>query len=814
MYDKTQSLLLRWAAFFLFVQSIILTLSPAVRERTWDVDYRLSHWAGFLVWVVLITFAHFATVKYLPERDPYLLPAAALLNGWGLLTIWRLDEEFGVRQTMWLGISIIVFILALSTRQNIITFLRRYKYVLLSGGLFITALTLLFGTNPLGMGPRLWLGCCGVYFQPSEPLKLLLVIYLSAYLSDRINIRLLSLPLLIPTLVVTGLALLLLLVQRDLGTASIFISIFTVAIFLYTGKRRILLSAAVFLIAALVIGYFSVDIIHSRVEGWLNPWADPSGESYQIVQSLLAVANGGVIGRGIGVGNPLLVPVAISDFIFAAIAEETGLVGTVGLLALIWLILARGLISSLRATDRFRRHLAAGIVAYFGIQSLLIISGNLRLLPLTGVTLPFVSYGGSSLLTSYIALFLLLSISNIEDSEPAALQDQKPYTILAGILALGLVAVGLTSAWWAVVRAPDLLNRTDNPRRSIADRYVPRGELLDRNNEPINITEGESGTYQRIYLYPDLAPIIGYTHPVYGQAGLEAALDKYLRGLQGNPSSLIWWDHLLYGTPPSGLDVRLSLSLALQSKGDQLLGGHAGAIILMNAETGEILSMCSHPTYDPNKLGEEGESLAQNLAAPLVNRATQGLYPIGTAALPLIRAKFGETQPTDSELNAFYQELGLFQAPLINMPVAIVDTDNISAKDLKASPLQVSRAAALLSHNGIMPAPRIATAVNTPEQGWVVLSAEDMPVEVIQAKAADEAALSFIVQGKSYWSHIGQASTGDNITTWLLAGTLPDWKGTPLILVVTLEENNVFLANYIGDALLGEALVKYSIVVF
>ena len=203
------------------------------------------------------------------------------------------------------------------------------------------------------MGPRLWLGCCGIYFQPSEPLKLLLVIYISAYLADRINIRLSSLPLLIPTLVVTGLALLLLLVQRDLGTASIFICIFTIFIFLYTGKRRVLLSAILFLSIALVIGYFFIDIIHIRVEGWLNPWADPSGRSYQIVQSLLAVANGGIIGRGIGIGSPLLVPVAISDFIFAAIAEETGLVGTIGLLALIWLILARGMIASLRATEDF-----------------------------------------------------------------------------------------------------------------------------------------------------------------------------------------------------------------------------------------------------------------------------------------------------------------------------------------------------------------------------------------------------------------------------------------------------------------------------
>jgi hypothetical protein len=253
------------------------------------------------------------------------------------------------------------------------------------------------------------------------------------------------------------------------------------------------------------------------------------------------------------------------------------------------------------------------------------------------------------------------------------------------------------------------------------------------------------------------------------------------------------------------LDVRLSLSLALQSKTDQLLGEHAGAIILMNAETGEILSMASHPTYDPNKLSEEGESLAQNLSAPLVNRATQGLYPIGTVMLPLIRAKFGEAQLVDSELNAYYGELGLFQAPALNMPVAF-DAENKSAKNLRVSPLQVSLAAALLSHDGIMPTPRIATAVNTPEQGWVVLSAEKMPIKVIQAEAANEAALSFIVKGKSYWSHVGQASAGDNIITWLMAGTLPDWKGTPLVLVVTLEEDNTLLADYIGDTILNAAL--------
>jgi cell division protein FtsW (lipid II flippase) len=801
MHDATQSRLLRWAGFFLFINSIILTLSPAVRERAWDVDYRLSHWIGFFVWVILVIIAHGATVRHLPERDPYLLPAAALLSGWGVLTIWRLNETFGIRQIIWLSVSVAVFVLALRVPQNL-NFLRQYKYVLLGGGLLITALTLIFGTNPLGAGPRLWLGCCGVYFQPSEPLKLLLVVYLSAYLADRVYIQssLLRGALLIPTLVVTGLALLLLLVQRDLGTASIFIFIFTAILFLVTGKRRILLTASVFLIFALAMGYFFIGVIHIRVEGWLNPWDDPAGVSYQIVQSLLAIANGGVLGRGLGMGSPLLVPVAISDFIFAAIAEETGLVGTLGLLALIGLILARGLIASLRAADRFRRYLAAGVALYLGIQSLLIIGGNLRLLPLTGVTLPFVSYGGSSLLTSYIALFILLLISNREDNEPAPLQDQRPYTILAGLLSLGLFAAALTSAWWAFVRAPDLLNRTDNPRRAIADRYVPRGELVDRNNEPINITQGESGTYARVYLYPDLAPTTGYTHPVYGQAGLESTLDDYLRGMQGNPASLIWWDHLLYGTPPPGLNVRLSLSLALQSKADELLGEHTGAIVLMNAETGEILVMASHPVYDPNKLDEEGAALARNESSPLVNRATQGLYPIEGLLIPLLYKD--KSQPGSSEINAYYRELGLFEAPKLNIPLDF----NNQPETLRASPLQISLIAAALSNDGIKPAPRIATAVDTPTQGWVTLTAESQPTQAIQIEAAHEAVSSHIVKGKPYWRQTAQVKTKGAVITWLLAGTLPDWGGAPLALAITLEEDNIWLAKYIGDEIVSAAL--------
>ncbi|NOH02987.1 MAG: hypothetical protein HND47_14030 [Chloroflexi bacterium] len=264
---------------------------------------------------------------------------------------------------------------------------------------------------------------------------------------------------------------------------------------------------------------------------------------------------------------------------------------------------------------------------------------------------------------------------------------------------------------------------------------------MDKNNRPINVTEGQSGSYLRVYKYPDLAPVIGYTHPVYGQAGVEASLDDYLRGLQGNPTSLVLWNQLIYGTPPPGLDIRLSIDLTLQAEADRLLGSHRGAIILMNAQTGEIIVMASHPTFDPNELDEIGQALVRDENAPLLNRATQGLYPIGTAIQPLVLAEFGEGEPGATKLDQLYERLGFYEAPAINMPVSFDAQGN--AGNLNVSPLQVSLAAAVLSNHGVAPAPRIATAVNTREQGWVVLPALGQPREVTQPEAADEAAVSF-----------------------------------------------------------------------
>ena len=793
MNRTIQSDLLKIAGSFLLLQAIIFSLSPVVREHTWAVSIPWGHWIALIILGGVFYLVHREIALRLPDADPYLLPSAVLLSGWGVLTIWRLDQEFGIRQALWLAISLgVIFV---GTRIPSLKILQRYKYVLLMGGLSLTALTLLFGTNPSGFGPRLWLGCCDVYYQPSEPLKLLLIIFLSAYLAEKLPYRLRTIHTLFPTVILSGIVILLLLLQRDLGTASIFLALYTSITYLATNRKRILVTSLISIILVGVAGYFLVGIINIRISSWLDPWIDPGGNSYQVIQALISIANGGIEGRGLGLGYPDLVPIALSDFMYSAIAEETGLIGTLGLLAVYGLILNRGFRIALRAPDVFRRLLAAGISTYIGIQTTLIVGGNLRLLPLTGVTLPFVSYGGSSLLTSFIALVLLLSISNHLDEEPAPLEKPAAYLTLNTILSLGLFASALASGWWAVVRAPALLQRPDNLRRVIEERYVPRGLILDRSNAVITKTSGVTGSYSRLYVYPDLAPVTGYSNSTYGQAGLEASMDGYLRGLDGNPAINIWREHLLYGMSPPGLDIRLSINLSLQSRADELMRGQSGAVVILNAQSGEVLAMASHPTYDPNELREIAGDLLVDPGKPLINRAASGLYPTGSALEPFAGAI------ENGDLSDIYNTFAFngFLNPRLESAVPFIDEEE---NRLYSSPLQMALASAAFSNNGVIPAPRIAMAVKTSKGEWLVLPAVGMPTEAIQPSEAREAVNPYVVSGDNFWSHTAQAEDAESDVTWFIGGTPPNWRSTPLVVAVVLEKTDPTLARRIGRELL------------
>lgn len=858
--DQVQSRLLILAAVFLFLFAVTLTLSPAARLHSWNVPLRWTHWAGFVVWLGGFVFLHHQTARLLPDRDPYFLPLAAILTGWGLLTIWRLDTTLGLRQTLWLALGFLIFWFGIRT-PGLLALTRRYKYLELTGGLLLTALTFIFGVYPGGVGPHLWLGCCGFYLQPSEPLKLLLIVYLTAYLADHLPLSFKLMELLTPTLILMGAALVILIAQRDLGTATLFIFLYSAIVYMASAKRRILAISGGSILLAGLLGYQLFDVIRIRINAWINPWIDSSGRSYQIVQSLISIASGGVFGSGPGIGSPGLVPVAHSDFIFTAIAEETGLLGTLALVGVFALLIHRGFRTAMHATHSYQRYLAAGLSAYLSAQAILIIAGNIRLLPLTGVTLPFISYGGSSLLTSIISVLLLTLISSPADPEPAPLPVVQPYLLTASGLIAGLVCIALINGWWSVVRADSLVNRADNPRRFVAERIVPRGTILDRNNRSIQVSEGQPGSFTRRSLYPPLAATIGYTDPVYGQAGLEASQDGYLRGTQGSPASLISWNYLLYSQPPPGLNVRLSLDLDLQRLADGLIGSKKGALVLMNAKTGEILVMASHPYFDPNQISQNWTEWIQDKTAPLLNRATQGQYSPGTAIGPFLLsaalnrgpipslpadlsfATAGKTwtcaqnppanptwqwavqngcpaalvqlnrQLNPGQLGLLFQQLGFYNLPDIPLsgavPVKQTDFKNadlaaLGEENTSVTPLQMVLAASTLSMKGQYPNPRIVMAVQTPQQGWVVFPSQ--PAHESLSPASSETAARLLgIEGTPYWQTTGNGLTGQGRVTWYLTGTLPDSQGIPLALALVLEEDNPTLASQIGQAVLKAA---------
>lgn len=415
--SRRERTLLLLAGVFVALNRISLTLAD---QESWVNMWPLA------AWLVCSLAMHIALNQLLPKRDPFIMPIVMMLAGWGLTLIARLaPPTFATRQTLWLTMATLATLLVV-TLPPTLRVLQRYRYTLLIIGLVLLAATLIFGVNPSGDedAPRLWLGVGGIYFQPSELLKIMLIVFMASYLADKREMimttqvalgrwRIPHLTYIAPMLMMWGFCVILLVWQRDLGGASLFFLVFLALLYASTGEAIYPLAGIVLLIAAGVLGYILFEVVRLRVDTWWNPWPEADRRAYQIVQSLLAVASGGVLGQGVGQGAPTFIPVVHSDFVFAAIAEEWGMVGALGVLTGLAVLVLRALrIATLNVRRPFHSLLAAGIGIVIGIQSLLIMAGVLKLVPLTGITLPFVSYGGSSLLSSFIMIALLLRISD------------------------------------------------------------------------------------------------------------------------------------------------------------------------------------------------------------------------------------------------------------------------------------------------------------------------------------------------------------------------------------------------------------------
>ncbi|MFZ3069736.1 MAG: FtsW/RodA/SpoVE family cell cycle protein [Anaerolineaceae bacterium] len=848
--------LLWLVGFFITIYTFQLALAPGI--RTHDATFQLEWtyalpWFGWLAGILILDFF---VKSRLPARDPWLVPLVGALTGWGLLTIWRLSPSLGLKQLIWFLVSIVVVVVGLNIK-DLIAILKRYKYFWLVLGLILVALTFIIGVNPSDSGPNLWLNLFGVYIQPSEPLKLLMIVYLAAFFADQIRPNVSVMSSILPTVLITGLVGLLLIGQRDLGTASLFVCLYVFMLAVTTRRRRFLWIFPLIVLAAGVAGYFLFDVVRARVDIWLNPWLETTGASYQLVQAQIAVAVGGLTGTGPGLGSPQLIPVAVSDFIFSAIGEETGLLGTSALILMILLLIFRGITIAQNTKTTFGRYLAFGISAYFAIQSFFIIGGNLGLVPLTGITLPFVSYGGSSLLTSMICVLILLKLSTETSKVPFSERSRRPYHFLSAVVLVLYILLLVKNSAISVFNQEDLVNRPENPRWAVYDRYSPRGNIMTQAGEELSITTGTSGTYDREVLYPQLSNVLGYTNALYGQTGLENSIYSFLRGY-GKSYQTYWRHQVLYNQPPPGSDVKLNISLSLQKTADELLADQKGAIVLLNAKTGEVYALASHPNYDANTLEENWATLMASADAPLVNRTTQASYPIGTLAnlfslttywsdpavrfqlpamehqmdLQCYRAikaanadlnglQYGCKSTTEGllqsvsgqDLTELMRLMGLFSAPTIALEVAPPHPDPSLYGDLSAwlpraqettvSPLQMALVAATFTNDGVQPAPKLVNSYLNEKGEWIAFADSGDPIPVIETELARRVRDQFQSQTQSIWFQNGHATISENETlTWYIGGTTPAWTGTPLAIAIAIEGSNPELTQQIGSQLL------------
>jgi cell division protein FtsW (lipid II flippase) len=846
-----QSRLFLIAALVLFLMAATLTLSPTVKYRSWNADLRWAHWAAYFIWLAGASLIHRITIKIFNDWDAIILPTAFLLVGWGMLTIWRLSFVFGIRQTLWYILAIILGIFVLRS-ENFLDTLKKYKYVILILGLILAVLTFFFGTYPGGEGPKLWLGFHGIYFQPSEPLKLILIVYLAAFFSEKYYLKFDILQTILPTLILVATALFILVGQRDMGTALIFIVIYIGMLYIIFGKKRILGIGAFIVGLAAVTGYLFIDLIRIRFQAWVEPWLDPQSGSYQIIQSIIAIAAGGLFGSGFGIGYPGLVPVPHSDFIYASIVEETGLVGAIALISLFTILLFRGMQTAIRTNSKFYRFLASGISIFIAFQTVLIIGGNIRLLPITGVTLPFISYGGSSLLTSTLSLFLLTKISSTPKTEQVRTASQDPISLrnITLLLSAAMVLLTVVTGWWAIIHSSDLQLRQDNPRNLIASRFVKRGSFLDRNDYKLTTNTGQIGHYRHEILYPDLSNTIGYYDYTYGISGLEAEYDNYLSGQAGYPSFDTWFNYLLYDQPLPGLDVKLTLDLDKQKILDTMLKGHQGAAVVMNASTGEILALASFPSFNTNSLEENWQAWNSDDTSPFLNRVTQGAYPLGELLSAFLIADnnsvlkddfstaastngsdlcaVGESSPKlwsqaisqgcrsalkeilkDKSSDVVIQALSRYglNTPIdiglpLNKTQELGQVENwqellYGVNRIRVSPLQVAYAFSVFSNTGLQPTPALLSAYKTAKDGWVA-SETSQGAQVISTEIAQDISRLLASEEISGWEISANAQDENGTYSWYVAGTPSLGSSNPLVVVVVTEESNADDLRWIG----------------
>ena len=657
---------------------------------------------------VAFTCAHIAIRFLAPGADPAILPIVFALSGIGITFVTRLAPKLAMGQVVWLFVGVFAMIVILYLVPNLDT-LMNYKFSIGLLGVVLLILPMIFGIE-IG-GSRLWLSIGGFTFQPGEFAKICITLFLASFLAEyrealsatSRKIGPLTLPaprMLAPMLTMWSLSLLVVVFERDLGSALLFFTIFVIMLYICTGRASYVFIALALLGIGAFFCYHAFSHVKIRFDIWLDPFQDPSGRGMQIVQSLFSIADGGYFGQGIGRGLPTLIPVVESDFIFSAIAEEMGLLGGSAILMLFMLLAVRGLTTAARAKSDMAAFTAVGLTAGLCFQAFLIVAGVTKLLPLTGVTLPFMSQGGSSLLASFICIAFLLRAGDqgtgreteMESSRNALAQTNaesraknivrtnrvrghfgyttdesgvlgrvalgKRLTILITFFTILFASLIANLTYIQVIKADYYQNMPNNNHTIARSAYVQRGSILTSDGVTLAESVKQSDdTYSRTYPAGQLAShTIGYISTQYGATGIESTMNDTLTG---HADFSDWRNALnsLAGANVPGDSVVLTINSKIQAAAQEALNGRVGAIVVMDPATGAVLAKASSPTFSHENIAATIEKNPQGGA--LIDRSTQALYPPGStfktvtlgAALDTNTATLDTTYPAPATKN-------------------------------------------------------------------------------------------------------------------------------------------------------------------
>uniref|UniRef100_UPI0040560059 FtsW/RodA/SpoVE family cell cycle protein n=1 Tax=Agathobacter sp. TaxID=2021311 RepID=UPI0040560059 len=575
----------------------------------------------YLMQAVLIS------VIFLFYHYMYKSPSILLINNVcmflviGFIMLTRLSFTYAFRQFVFAaagGIAMLIIPLFLQKGS----LFRKFSAIYFIFGVAALAVVAVIGAA--SYGAKLTISIGNFSFQPSEFVKILFVFFIASMLYKRADFKRVLL-----TSVLSAVFVLLLVASKDLGGALLYFMAYLIMIYVASRKTLYLTAGSAGIFLACIVGYFLFSHVRTRVFVWLNPLADIDKQGYQICQSLFGIGTGSWFGLGLGEGLPNKIPVVEKDFIFSAISEELGGIFAICLILLCLSTFMMIVNISILMKDRFYKLVAVGLASLYAMQVILTIGGAIKFIPSTGVTLPLVSYGGSSVLSTLIIFGIVQGLymrkANAQNVSKKK-QNNKEFTIVTYLFTAIFIATIGYFVYYLAFQSESFINNTYNSLQTLFEEDVIKGEIITSDGYVIAETvTDENGNESRNYPYGDLfAHVTGYSEG--GRTGLEKQLNFTL--LRSHAFFLEQIICQFTGEKAIGDNVITTIRYDLQKTAYDALGKYDGAVVALDPQTGEILAMVSKPDYDPNTIAEDWEDLQEGSA--LYNRATQGQYTPGS----------------------------------------------------------------------------------------------------------------------------------------------------------------------------------------